>query len=226
MHSLLASNLASAPASPPRLCSQIAACNKELHGLKQQLARTRSPAQQNLIKKKMLAILQRRKLYERNASQMMSVATKMESTSMAIESAEMATNQVATIRQQVGVLKDKTAELDLDALEDAQDDLEDLMGDVDEVHEIMGRSFGMDEVSDADLDAELALIGEEDGLDLGEEFDGIEAGPGGVSDPYAMPAVPAAAAASSAGPVPVAAGTAMPAVPAASGSHDAYGGTL
>lgn len=100
------------------------------------------------------------------------------------------------------------------------------MGDVDEVHEIMGRSFGMDEVSDADLDAELALIGEEDGLDLGEEFDGIEAGPGGVSDPYAMPAVPAAAAASSAGPVPVAAGTAMPAVPAASGSHDAYGGTL
>ena len=46
-----------------------------------------------------------------------------------------------------------------------QDELEDLTEQSSEIQEVMGRSYGMPEVDDEDLEAELDALGDEIGLD-------------------------------------------------------------
>ena len=50
-------------------------------------------------------------------------------------------------------------------LQNMQDDMEDLMEQANEVQEIMGRSYGMPEIDDDELEAELDALGDEIGLD-------------------------------------------------------------
>ena len=57
-----------------------------------------------------------------------------------------------------------TLSLDLD-VQNMQDELEDLMEQANEVQEVMGRSYGMPEVDDDELEAELDALGDEIGLD-------------------------------------------------------------
>jgi len=199
---------------------QVNDCNQKLMVMKRQLKAARTPAQQKAIKQRMLMLLQQRNNYQKHATQSMAMAGKFEGTAFAIETATMAVSQVQALKAGAEALKGATADLDIDALEDTQDDLEDLMDDVDEVHEAMTRGIGMDELDDMDLDAELAML---DDVDMDVDAAGIAAGPGGVSDPYAFPSIPAAAA-----PLPASAATssAMPAVPASSAAADPYGGTV
>lgn len=50
-------------------------------------------------------------------------------------------------------------------LQDLQDQLEDLTEQSNEIQEIMGRSYGMPEIDDDELDAELEALGDEIALD-------------------------------------------------------------
>jgi charged multivesicular body protein 5 len=49
--------------------------------------------------------------------------------------------------------------------QDLQDQLEDLTEQSSEIQEIMGRSYGMPEIDDDELEAELAALGDEIALD-------------------------------------------------------------
>ena len=49
--------------------------------------------------------------------------------------------------------------------QDVQDQLEDLMEQSSEIQEIMGRSYGMPEIDEDDLEAELDALGDEIALD-------------------------------------------------------------
>ena len=60
-------------------------------------------------------------------------------------------------------------------LQDMQDDLADMMEDANEVQEALGRTYGMPDIDEDDLEAELDALGEEFALDedtsyLGETF--------------------------------------------------------
>lgn len=46
-----------------------------------------------------------------------------------------------------------------------QDELEDLMDQANDIQEVMGRSYGMPELDDDELEAELDALGDEIGLD-------------------------------------------------------------
>jgi len=50
-------------------------------------------------------------------------------------------------------------------VQDLQDDLEDLMEQSNELQEVMGRSYGMPDVDDDELEAELDALGDEIALD-------------------------------------------------------------
>jgi len=50
-------------------------------------------------------------------------------------------------------------------VQDIQDQLEDLTEQSNEIQEIMGRSYGMPEIDDDELDAELEALGDEIALD-------------------------------------------------------------
>lgn len=50
-------------------------------------------------------------------------------------------------------------------IQDMQDDLADMLEQADEVQEAMGRSYGMPEIDDDELEAELEALGDELALD-------------------------------------------------------------
>ena len=58
--------------------------------------------------------------------------------------------------------KKQMKQLNIGDVEDMVDDLADLMEDMNEVNEIMGRSYAMpDHIDEADLEAELDMLGED-----------------------------------------------------------------
>ena len=60
------------------------------------------------------------------------------------------------------VLKAENAKISINDIEDMQDDMEELLEDAGEISEILGRSYATpDDVDEADLDAELACLGDE-----------------------------------------------------------------
>lgn len=55
-------------------------------------------------------------------------------------------------------------------LQDIQDDLADMLEQADEVQEALGRSYGMPEIDDDDLAAELEALGDDLALDEDTSF--------------------------------------------------------
>ncbi|KAG6598008.1 Charged multivesicular body protein 5 [Phytophthora cinnamomi] len=71
-------------------------------------------------------------------------------------------------------MKAETQKIDISELEDVQDDMADLMEDMNEIQEIIGRSYGIgDEIDEDELEAEL------EGL---EEHHELPAAPSGSLD--------------------------------------------
>lgn len=68
-------------------------------------------------------------------------------------------------------------------LQDLQDELEDLTEMSSEIQEVMGRSYGMPEVDDDELEAELDALGDEIGLDEDSSY---------LDDALTGPSVPTA----------------------------------
>lgn len=66
-------------------------------------------------------------------------------------------------------------------LQNLQDELEDLTEQSSEIQEIMGRSYGMPEIDDDDLEAELDALGDEIGFDEDSSY---------LDEAVATPSVP------------------------------------
>lgn len=86
----------------PELDAKIAACDKELGEIKQQLARLR-PAQQGALKQRALGVLKRKKIYEQQRGQTQQRAFNLEQTQYAIESTKGAYEHVAVSASRVPV---------------------------------------------------------------------------------------------------------------------------
>merc|ERR1712141_981132 len=55
--------------------------------------------------------------------------------------------------------------INIDQIEDLQDDLGDMLEEANEVQEAMGRSYGMPDLDEDDLEAELDALGDDFALD-------------------------------------------------------------
>jgi len=62
-------------------------------------------------------------------------------------------------------MKKEFKKVDLNKIEDLQDDLADIMEQAQEVQDVMGRTYGMPEVDESELEAELEALGDELALD-------------------------------------------------------------
>ncbi|GFO31744.1 charged multivesicular body protein 5 [Plakobranchus ocellatus] len=71
--------------------------------------------------------------------------------------------------------------VNIDQIENMQDELEDLMEQNNEIQEVMGRSYGMPEVDDDELEAELDALGDELCLDEDASY---------LDDAVAAPSIP------------------------------------
>jgi charged multivesicular body protein 5 len=77
----------------PELDAKIAGCDKELLGIKQQMARLK-PAQQGPLKARALAVLKRKKMYEGQRDSVQTRAFNLEQTTFALDSVKDAQEHV------------------------------------------------------------------------------------------------------------------------------------
>jgi charged multivesicular body protein 5 len=142
---------------------QIGDCDRQLHALKSQAPggdfRRATPA----VRQRAVALLKRKKMYEGQRDSTMARTLNMERTAFAIEGAKDAKAYVDGMKTAAGELKAMVGEIDIGEVEDLQDEMTDHLADMEEVNELLGRDIGAyDDVSEADLDAELAGYGDLD----------------------------------------------------------------
>lgn len=74
------------------------------------------------------------------------------------------------MKTSVKSFKKEFKNIDLNKIEDMQDELEDMMEDASEIQELMGRSYGMPEVDEGDLEAELEALGDDLGIGTDDSY--------------------------------------------------------
>merc|ERR1711950_19588 len=62
-------------------------------------------------------------------------------------------------------MKKEFKNVNIEQIEDMQDELADMLEDANEVQEVMGRSYGVPDIDEDDLEAELDALGDDFALD-------------------------------------------------------------
>merc|ERR1712150_41273 len=130
----------------------------ELNKYKQQMSKMREGPAKNAVKQKALRLLKQKKQYEAQAENMRNQSFNMEQTLMA-------TQTLKDTKTTVKEMKKEFKNVNIDQIEDMQDELADMMEDANEIQESLGRSYGMPDVDEDELEAELDALGDEIALD-------------------------------------------------------------
>ncbi|CAM9922906.1 unnamed protein product [Scytosiphon promiscuus] len=132
--------------------------------------------------------LKRKKMYEGQRDQMAGQQFNIEQTGFAIDSIKDTATTVAAMKDASKTLKADIKKIDINKVEDMTDDMADMMEDMNEINDIMGRSYNVgEELDEDDLDAELACLDDElDALEGLEE----DTGPSYVAQPASLPQEP------------------------------------
>ncbi|OTF70650.1 charged multivesicular body protein 5-like protein [Euroglyphus maynei] len=132
---------------------------------KDQMKKMREGPGKNAIKQKAMHILKQRKMYENQREQLMQQSFNMEQTNMATQTLKDTQVTVNAMKLGVKEMKKEYKKINIDQIEDLQDDLADMMEDANEVQEALGRSYGMPDVDEDELEAELEALNDELALD-------------------------------------------------------------
>jgi charged multivesicular body protein 5 len=104
-------------------------------------------------------------MYEKQRDQMMKQQFNVDQTAFATENVSTTIETVAAMKSAASELKVQMKEVDIDAVEELQEDISDMLLDVDEIQDVMGQSYAMeDDLDEDELMAELDEL--EDELDM------------------------------------------------------------
>lgn len=172
----------------------------ELGRCKQQMSRMRPGPGQNGVKQRALKLLKQKKMYEQQRDQLMGQSFTLEQTNMMAQGMKDTVTIIESMREANTAIKTTMKSMSIDDVESLHDEMEDLYDTSNEIQEVLSRSYGMpEEVDEADLEQELAALGDE--LDWGQEeavpsylaenipVPSTEPGAAGV-DSYGLPSVP------------------------------------
>lgn len=166
---------------------KIAACDQQLLAIKEKMKTARGSASTSL-KQQALRVLKQKKMYEQQRDAMSGQSFNVQQASFATQGMKDA--QVTVDAMRLGVTEMKAAYKkvkvsDVDAL---QDEMEDMMEMTGEIQEALGRSYGVGEVDEADLEDELASLGDELTADSTPSYlTALQSQPVPTSDPSAAP---------------------------------------
>lgn len=166
---------------------KLAKLNAELQGYQQRLSRMRDGPGKNALKQKALKVLQQRKMYEGQRDQLQSQSWNMEQAGMMQDNLKNTMTTVDAMKTTTKELKKQYGKVNVDQIDRIQDEMADLMDMGNEIQESISRSYDIpDDVDEAELDAELEALGEEQEFaDFGAESD--LAAPGFLQDEVGPP---------------------------------------
>lgn len=140
--------------------AKIADLEKKLRVLREQMKKAKGGALTS-AKQRAMQILKQKKMYERQRDQMMQQSFNMEQQSFAITSLQDTVTTVDAMKEGAKAMKKQFKKIDVDQIESLHDELEGLMEDNQDIQEVLGRSYGMEDVDEGDLEAELDMLGDE-----------------------------------------------------------------
>ncbi|ESP02773.1 hypothetical protein LOTGIDRAFT_212293 [Lottia gigantea] len=164
---------------------KVARLDAELKKYKDQMKKMREGPAKNTVKQKAMRVLKQKKMYESQRDQLSNQSFNLEQQNFAISSLKDTKTTVDAMKVGVKDFKKAYKHVNIDQIENMQDELEDLMEMADEVQDVMGRSYGMPEVDDDELEAELDALGDEIGFDEDTTYldDAVAAPSAPVGDP-------------------------------------------
>merc|ERR1712045_504717 len=112
-----------------------------------------------------MGVLKQKKSYEAQSENLRNQAFNMEQTNYATQSLKDTKTTVNAMKMGVKEMKKEFKNINIDQIEDLQDDMTDMLEDANEVQEVLGRSYGMPEIDEDDLEAELDALGDDFALD-------------------------------------------------------------
>lgn len=89
----------------------------------------------------------------------------MEQANFAAQTLKDTHSTVAAMKDGMKSMKKEFKKINIEEIEDIQDDMADMLEQAEEVQDAMGRAYGMPEIDDDELQAELDALGDEIALD-------------------------------------------------------------
>jgi charged multivesicular body protein 5 len=135
----------------------------ELRGYKDRIKKTTNPAAKKQLQKRALEVLKRKRMYENQRDCTAGQQFNIDQTNFSLESAKASITTVAAMKAaNVELKRTLKKDLDIDNIDGLADDMAELMDDFNEINEALGRNFATpDDLDEADLDAELDMLGDE-----------------------------------------------------------------
>ena len=119
----------------------------------------------NAVKAKAMRVLKQKKQYENQIEGLRNQSFNMEQANFATQSLKDTQATLAAMKDGVGQMKKEFKKINIDQIEDIQDDMADMLEQHEEVQEALGRTYGMPDIDDDELAAELDALGDEIALD-------------------------------------------------------------
>ncbi|OWR44450.1 charged multivesicular body protein 5 [Danaus plexippus] len=137
----------------------------ELRKYKDQMAKMREGPSKNSVKQKAMRVLKQKKMYEQQLENLRSQSFNMEQANYATQTLKDTHATISAMKDGVSSMKKEFKKINIDDIDDVNDELADMLEQADEVQEALGRQYGMPEIDDDELAAELDALGDEIALD-------------------------------------------------------------
>merc|ERR1740116_467538 len=148
---------------------KISRLEKQIIELKKKMNKSKGAAK-NSYKSKALKLLKQKKQYETQRDRMYGQQMNIDNAKYAAQSVKDNADMVTAMKSAAVTLKSQMQEVNIDEVEDLQEDWMDLQDDANEINDILGEAWGMDDFDEDDLMDELDGLDDElDDLDMNED---------------------------------------------------------
>lgn len=137
----------------------------ELRKYKDQMSKMREGPAKNSVKAKAMRVLKQKKQYENQVEGLRNQSFNMEQANYAAQTLKDTKSTINAMRDGVNSMKKEFKNVNIEEIEDIHDDMADMLEQSEEVQDVLGRAYGVPDIDDDELAAELDALGEEIALD-------------------------------------------------------------
>ena len=141
--------------------TKIKMLDAELFKYREQMNKMRDGPAKNSVQQKALRVLRQKKQYEQQRENLMQQSFNLDQANFTTQMLIETKGTVDAMKAGVDQMKREYKNLNIDQIEDIQDDMQDMMADANEIQEALGRTYGVPDVDEAELEAELEALGDE-----------------------------------------------------------------
>ena len=144
--------------------SKIQKLDKELMRYTEQMKKMKPGPAKDAVKKRALAIMKQKRMYENQQSNLMNQQFNMEQQKFAMDGLKDTAATVSAMKDTNKAIKKQLKVTKISEVEGVMDDMEEMLEQAEEIQASLGRSYGLDDVDDDDLEAELAAMEDDPSL--------------------------------------------------------------